>query len=264
MYEFIDNDYKLIRWNKNQEIYTGYNTKELYHMSPHDFVMKEDRDTISNAIEKIFTKGKSGIYANLLTKSGKLIPYYYEGYHFNFGKRKIFIGLSVDVSSQSMLKDKLKSSKIEKELLFDDNIKYKERLLNNSYKFLQFSRMTNILDQQLESALKSNNMEDMKSKIILLRKNIKSQLNKQKYWETPEIEFNQVHPDFMDRLNQKYPDLTKGEIQYCIYLKMNIPPLEIASLFKISAEGLKKKKYRIRKKFNLNRSDSLKLYISNL
>jgi DNA-binding CsgD family transcriptional regulator len=72
------------------------------------------------------------------------------------------------------------------------------------------------------------------------------------------------HHDFLTKLKREHPDLTKSELRFCTYIKIQIPISEIAFFLNITMEGVKKKKYRIRKKINLKRNESLKLYITNL
>lgn len=67
--------------------------------------------------------------------------------------------------------------------------------------------------------------------------------------------------DFIKNLKKKHPNLTKSEIKFCTYIKMRLPIDEILSILNISNEGIKKKKYRIRKKITLGRNDSLEFYI---
>ena len=66
---------------------------------------------------------------------------------------------------------------------------------------------------------------------------------------------------FLSRLKEECPELTKSEIKISTYMKMHLSPAEIALILGISEEGIKKKKYRIRKKFKLCRNDSLDFFI---
>ena len=264
MYEFIDNDYKLIKWNKNQEIYTEYSAEELYHMSVFDFVDDNVKGKINNAISTIFKQGKSGIFENLLTKSGKLIPYYFEGYQFNLAERQIFIGISIDVSQHAKTLRKLQLAEKEKLTLLDENTKNKEQLLNITAQIFQNIRLNNILDRQVNKILESDNIDYIKNELIQLKRIIKTQQNSQEIWESFDVRLDTSHQDFLTKLQIKHPNLTKSELKFCVYIKTQIPTSELASFLNISMEGIRKKKYRIRKKIDLKSNESLKLYISNL
>lgn len=70
-------------------------------------------------------------------------------------------------------------------------------------------------------------------------------------------EFDLVHNDFIKRLRAGFPDLTNNEILMCAYLKMNLSTKEIAPLLNIYVRGVETMRYRIRKKFQLDRDMSL-------
>jgi len=262
MYEFIDGDYRLIKWNKNQEIYTEYSAEELYFKIASDFFDKKEVGKVMQAIENVFKNGKASVYASLLIKSGKLIPYYFEGYKFNFDNRKIFAGISVDVSKYSKLKDKLQITEKEKLNLLTENIKTKEQLLNFSTQIFQNKKINSILDRQVNKILEWDDIEQIKKEIIQLKKLIEKQQDSQENWELYRVRFNEFHHDFITILKAKHPELTQGELRFCAYLKMQTPVSEIASILGISKEGIKKKQYRIKKKLHLQRNDSLKFYLS--
>ena len=72
-----------------------------------------------------------------------------------------------------------------------------------------------------------------------------------------EESFNQLHDNFFKRLKQHYPDLTPGDLKLAAYLKMNLSSKEIAALLNISLRGIENKRYRLRRKMNLEPDDNL-------
>lgn len=70
-----------------------------------------------------------------------------------------------------------------------------------------------------------------------------------------ELRFNEVHPEFMKRLNERFPNLTSNEKKLCAYLKLNMSTKEIASLLHVSVNAVVIARYRLRKKMNLNNTD---------
>jgi len=78
------------------------------------------------------------------------------------------------------------------------------------------------------------------------------QLVKQKdYWKQFETRFNDLNPEFATTLINNYPRLTKNDIEFCSLLKLKLSYKEIASLLQISHESVITKKYRVRKKMEL-------------
>ena len=90
---------------------------------------------------------------------------------------------------------------------------------------------------------------------------------KQRLWNEVlkriEDQFDLIHNNFMKRLHAKHPELSHNERMMCAYLKMNLSTKEIAPLLNISVRGVETIRYRLRKKFALEREDSLTDYLSN-
>jgi PAS domain S-box-containing protein len=262
MYEFIDDDYKLIKWNKNQEIYTGYSAKELFHMRPMDFFKKEDEERLIKDIVTIFNDGKVKLFGDLKTKTGKLIPYYFEGYRFNFTDRQIFIGISVNVSDFALTQKKLKVSEKENKRLKAIGKENKIKLEAFTSQLIKDNITNNRISRQIDKLLTYNNTGNFKEDILKLKKIIESQQKDQYNWEQYKIRFNKVHKKFIKNLKAKHTNLTLSDLKFCTYIKINLPINEIASILYISTQSARKKKYRISKKLNLDRSDYLEIYLS--
>ncbi|MEO0898654.1 MAG: triple tyrosine motif-containing protein [Bacteroidota bacterium] len=90
----------------------------------------------------------------------------------------------------------------------------------------------------------------------LLRR-IDRSLSDEKDWQVFEMNFNQVHEEFFQKLKQHYPDLTAGDLRLAAFLRMGLSSKEIAPLFNISLRGIENKRYRLRKKMNLEGSQNL-------
>ncbi len=72
------------------------------------------------------------------------------------------------------------------------------------------------------------------------------------YWKQFETRFNNLHPEFSSTLTTRFPKLTKNDVEFCSLLKLNLTNKEIASLLQISHESTITKKYRIKKKMEIN------------
>jgi len=86
---------------------------------------------------------------------------------------------------------------------------------------------------------------DMKKELQLLAK-------QEDYWKQFETRFNHVHPEFGTSLQMRFSKLTKNDVEFCSLLKLNLSNKEIASLLQISHESAITKKYRIKKKMEIN------------
>ena len=62
------------------------------------------------------------------------------------------------------------------------------------------------------------------------------------------LKFNELNPDFKNKLLKKYPNLSLNDVEFCSYLWMNFNTKEIATYAIMSVRAVEAKKYRIRKK----------------
>lgn len=97
--------------------------------------------------------------------------------------------------------------------------------------------------------------------LTALEEQIDTALQSEKILERIEKEFDLVNNDFTKKLRADFPDLTSNEIKMCSYIKMNLSTKEIAPLMNMSMRGVETIRYRMRKKFGLERSDSLTEFI---
>jgi AraC family chitin signaling transcriptional activator len=75
------------------------------------------------------------------------------------------------------------------------------------------------------------------------------------------MHFNDVHHQFIQRLRDKHPDLTKSNLQLCLFIRLNINTKEIADIMNITVRGVEKSRYRLRKKLGLSSTDSITDYL---
>ena len=81
------------------------------------------------------------------------------------------------------------------------------------------------------------------------------------YWENFIKQFDKTDIDFSLKLLEEHPDLTSKEVRACALIRLGLDNKTIAHLLNISGEGIKKKRYRIRKKLGIGRADNLDHYI---
>ncbi|RZS99477.1 helix-turn-helix and ligand-binding sensor domain-containing protein [Aquimarina brevivitae] len=90
---------------------------------------------------------------------------------------------------------------------------------------------------------------------------IDQNLNNKDDWKHFEEALNNLDKDFLKRLKAKHPDLTPNDLRFCSFLRLNLSSKEIAPLLNISVRSVEIKRYRLRKKLNLDHSDNLVNYI---
>ena len=264
VYEKVGDKFFLKRWNKNLESNLGYSGKELLNMQPYQFFTKKDYVKVEQAIMEIFTNGTTQIKAPIIYKDGRQVPYFYQAYIFEDKGKLFFMGVGLDMSIQDALERKHQRQEREKrkaQKILDEN---KRELvataleISRTSKTIEYalSRIDDILENHTESGTEICN------NLILVKNDLKLQIKGQDNWEIFKLRFTEVHKDFFGRLKINYPSLTKSELKFCAYLRINLTSSQISSVLNISNEGIKKTRYRIRKKLNLMRNSSLEDYIA--
>jgi ligand-binding sensor domain-containing protein/DNA-binding CsgD family transcriptional regulator len=103
-------------------------------------------------------------------------------------------------------------------------------------------------------------LEDLKRVLRLINKNI----NNTDDWKAFEEAFNNADKDFLKKVKNLHPNLTSNDLKICAYLRLNLTSKEIAPLLNISTKSVEVKRYRLRKKMNLDRDVNLTNYILDL
>jgi len=84
-------------------------------------------------------------------------------------------------------------------------------------------------------------------------------------WKEFEVRFTQVHKEFYDKLNRRFPDLTPNERKLCAFLRLNMTTKDIAAITHQSVHSINVARTRLRKKLNLSNSEeNLITFLINL
>ena len=80
-------------------------------------------------------------------------------------------------------------------------------------------------------------------------------------WDEFMASFTKVHQSFLRHIQSMSSDLTSNDIRLASLLRMNLSSKDIASMLNISAEGVKKARYRLRKKLGLDSEVNIQDYL---
>lgn len=106
----FDSRQRMLRWNRKAEEASGYSHEEISRTPALAFVAPEDQGKTQRAIEEAFLKGHASVEAHLLTKSGKRIPYFYQGVRLEMAQGPCLLGVGVDMSSQKEIEEQLRQA----------------------------------------------------------------------------------------------------------------------------------------------------------
>ncbi|PKK35838.1 hypothetical protein BWI96_15010 [Siphonobacter sp. SORGH_AS_0500] len=93
---------------------------------------------------------------------------------------------------------------------------------------------------------------------------ITNHLHGEAKWSYFKDVFENVHPDFFNRITAQFPSLNPNDIRLMALLKMNLSTKEIADILGISPQSANTARYRLRKRLNLKPEDELETLIRNL
>ena len=153
----------------------------------------------------------------------------------------------------------------EKEIIKIKNEQLKEEFRSKSNELaastLSIIRKNELLSKVKEQLVSSvEDKESVKPIVSIIDKS----LNQNDDWELFKEAFNNADRKFLKKLKKSHPNLSPNDIRLCAYLRLNLSSKEIAPLLNISARSVEIKRYRLRKKMNLDHDANLVNYILKL
>ena len=138
----------------------------------------------------------------------------------------------------------------------------KMELVNKSNFIIQRNQHLNGL-LTLVNKTETDHEENLKliNKVNRVVKNI---LKSETVYSQFEAQFQEVYPEFFKILVTKHGKLTSTDIQLCCYIKMNQTSKIIAQLTGVSVRTVEGQKYRLKKKFLLDKDLDLVTYIHSI
>ena len=134
--------------------------------------------------------------------------------------------------------------------------------IENKNRELAISTMSMIKKNTLLGSIKDDLVKiDSVSQIKSVIRSIDNNINNEDDWNFFEEAFNNADKDFLKKIKDIHPKLTPNDLRLCAYLRLNLSSKEIASLLNISSKSVEIKRYRLRKRMNLDHKTNLISYI---
>jgi PAS domain S-box-containing protein len=151
---FFDEDGNLIRWNKNFESISGYNSNEISKINPLTLYRESEKEKIEKKINQAFLKGESTFEADIVSKTGKKIPFYFSEYKLTLEEKNYLIVVGIDLSNLKQTQQELQNAhnqltRVNKEL----EIKVEERTAEIKHLLDQKDDFINQLGHDLKNPL---------------------------------------------------------------------------------------------------------------
>ena len=119
IFYMYDETGKFIRWNKNFEKVSGYNSQEVAQMHPLDFFDVDEKELLKHRIRNVFENGEADVEAHFFTKEGKKIPYYFNGRLIEFEGLRCLTGMGMDLSERIMANEAIRDSEEKRSLIMN-------------------------------------------------------------------------------------------------------------------------------------------------
>ena len=145
--------------------------------------------------------------------------------------------------------------KLSNEKLTQDIESKNRELASSTMSIIKKNELLNTIKKELQKS------EKERGGLKNVEKIIDRNLNNKDDWKYFEEAFNNVDKDFLKKLKKKHHNLTPHDLRFCTYLRLNLSSKEIAPLLNISVRSVEIKRYRLRKKLELEHSDNLVNYI---
>ena len=109
-------------------------------------------------------------------------------------------------------------------------------------------------------------LSDSDSKYLLnpLRSKLNDATSGLSDWEEFQKHFNKTYPGFLEQLASLNRSLTIPDLRLCAYLRAGQTTKEIANMTGLSIRSIESRRYRLRKKLNLERDMSLHEFIQKI
>ena len=157
--------------------------------------------------------------------------------------------------------ERLKELRENEKRLSEETISSKEReLATMAMASHEKNSVLNDLNQKI-SFLESRMDDDLKPSLKEMQKTISNSYSLDNSWDSFLHKFENVHPQFFDKLKDENPVLTAEDLKLSAYLKIGMSNKEIANVTHITLGSVKSKINRLKKKLEMGPDESLRDYM---
>lgn len=154
--------------------------------------------------------------------------------------------------------DRLKELRTSESKAAEEAIQSKEReLATMAMASHEKNSVLNDLSQKI-SFLENRLSDELKPSLKEMRKTIENSYSLDNSWDSFLHKFENVHPQFFDKLKDENPALTNEDLKLSAYLKIGMSNKEIANVTHLTLGSVKSKINRLKKKLEMGPEDSLR------
>ena len=118
--------------------------------------------------------------------------------------------------------------------------------------------------RRVMDCLNNDRIVEAKGRVLNLQNRLSRNNESKVDWKRFEENFDLANNQFIEKLQARFPWMTKQERKLCVYIKMGLITKEIAPLMNLSVRGVEMMRYRIRTKMELPPQTNLKQFFNEL
>ena len=110
LFYLFDSQYRAYKWNTNVETVLGYSAKETYKLKAEDLFEGNDLIKVEEAVKNAFAEGRGTVEAEIKTKDGLFIPYFFTGVCAQIAGTLYLVGMGLDMTDKKKAENNLKEN----------------------------------------------------------------------------------------------------------------------------------------------------------
>jgi PAS domain S-box-containing protein len=119
VFYILDQSGRFIHWNKNFESSLECSKEEIGQLNVLDFFDKNDHEEVLAATKKVYEEGFDEIEMQVITRSGKRLLYYLNGYAVMYAGKICKMGVGIDLTSREKAQQQMKENDKKYHSLFE-------------------------------------------------------------------------------------------------------------------------------------------------
>jgi PAS domain S-box-containing protein len=110
VFYMYDEQLQFLRWNNRFEEVSGYSRDEFAEMTVLDFFHGNQRELIQKKTETVFITGRCEVEAELTTRDGEKIPFYFSGTKITYRDKPCVLGIGFNIARLKDAENQLRQS----------------------------------------------------------------------------------------------------------------------------------------------------------
>ncbi len=146
---------------------------------------------------------------------------------------------------------------IEQLLKLNENSLYNKQVEMNANK-VKIDKLAHEIEELISEK------EVKKSDLLKIENVLQSMYNEKDLWIDFQNNYERIRPGFFDKLRAIYPDITTNDLKHAAYVASNLKSKEVADLINVSPRSVETVRYRLKKKLNIAKNESLSHFLQTI